>query len=70
MVYLNLVQNQAEDQTEENSDEEEAPEITKWESVIWLSILTAWISVLSEYLVNAIEVTCLVKSVISSSDFG
>ncbi|KAM1657545.1 hypothetical protein ACFX1Q_045785 [Malus domestica] len=47
--------NQAEDQTEENSDEEEAPEITKWESIIWLSILTAWISVLSEYLVNAIE---------------
>ncbi|KAI5662122.1 hypothetical protein M9H77_21445 [Catharanthus roseus] len=38
-----------------SDDEEESPEISKWESIIWLSILTAWISVLSEYLVNAIE---------------
>ncbi|XP_031283991.1 vacuolar cation/proton exchanger 3-like [Pistacia vera] len=38
-----------------DSDDEEAPEITKWESIIWLSILTAWISILSEYLVDAIE---------------
>ncbi|KAK3010059.1 hypothetical protein RJ639_012649, partial [Escallonia herrerae] len=36
-------------------DDEEAPEISKWESVIWLSVLTAWISYVSEYLVNAIE---------------
>ncbi|RVW46217.1 Vacuolar cation/proton exchanger 5 [Vitis vinifera] len=41
------------DQTE--GDEDEAPEISKWESIIWLTILTLWISVLSEYLVNAIE---------------
>lgn len=44
-----------ESQTEGNSDDEEAPEISKWESVVWLSILTAWISVLSQYLVDAIE---------------
>ncbi|XP_044492898.1 vacuolar cation/proton exchanger 3-like isoform X2 [Mangifera indica] len=37
-----------------DSDDEEVPEITKWKSVIWLSILTAWISVLSECLVDAI----------------
>lgn len=45
---------------EGNSDDEEAPEISMWESITWLSILTIWISVLSEYLVNAIEVllTC------------
>lgn len=39
-----------------DSDDEEVPEITKWKSVIWLSILTAWISVLSECLVDAIMV--------------
>uniref|UniRef100_A0A9I9EDK7 Vacuolar cation/proton exchanger n=1 Tax=Cucumis melo TaxID=3656 RepID=A0A9I9EDK7_CUCME len=42
--------------SEESSDEDEAPEISKWESVIWLSILTVWISVLSKYLVDAIEI--------------
>ncbi|XP_030481562.1 vacuolar cation/proton exchanger 3 isoform X1 [Cannabis sativa] len=36
-------------------DNEEAPEISKWESIIWLSILTIWISIISEYLVDAIE---------------
>ncbi|KAA8526658.1 hypothetical protein F0562_008139 [Nyssa sinensis] len=36
-------------------DDEEAPEISKWESIIWLFVLTAWISFLSEYLVSAIE---------------
>ncbi|OVA19707.1 Sodium/calcium exchanger membrane region [Macleaya cordata] len=41
--------------TEEGSDDDEVPEISKWESIIWLAILTAWISVLSEYLVDAIE---------------
>lgn len=38
-----------------NHDDDEAPEISKWESVIWLAIMTAWISILSEYLVDAIE---------------
>lgn len=37
-------------------DDEESAEISKWESVIWLGLLTLFISVLSEYLVNAIEV--------------
>ncbi|XP_042754415.1 vacuolar cation/proton exchanger 3 [Lactuca sativa] len=36
-------------------DDEESAEISKWESVIWLGLLTLFISVLSEYLVNAIE---------------
>ncbi|XWS09586.1 hypothetical protein CRYUN_Cryun39dG0002400 [Craigia yunnanensis] len=46
-----------ESQNGENSDddEEEAPEISKWESVIWLAIAAAAISFLSEYLVDAIE---------------
>lgn len=42
-----------EDATEE--DEEEA-EIGMWEAITWLAVLTLWVSVLSEYLVNAIEV--------------
>uniref|UniRef100_A0A7N2M8W2 Uncharacterized protein n=1 Tax=Quercus lobata TaxID=97700 RepID=A0A7N2M8W2_QUELO len=42
-------------QTEESSDDNEGPEISKWESIIWLLIMTAWISILSEYLVHAIE---------------
>nr|POE93902.1 vacuolar cation/proton exchanger 5 [Quercus suber] len=42
-------------QTEESSDDNEGPEILKWESIIWLLIMTAWISILSEYLVHAIE---------------
>ncbi|XP_020586274.1 vacuolar cation/proton exchanger 2-like isoform X2 [Phalaenopsis equestris] len=37
------------------SDEEDAPEITAWESIAWLTVLTAWVSVLSGYLVDAIE---------------
>ncbi|XP_042435846.1 vacuolar cation/proton exchanger 3-like isoform X1 [Zingiber officinale] len=36
-------------------EEDEAPEISKWEAIIWLGILTVWISVLSDYLVDAIE---------------
>lgn len=47
---------QGESQTDGCSDEEEAPEMSKCESVVWLAILTLCISVLSEYLVNAIEV--------------
>ncbi|KAF8410908.1 hypothetical protein HHK36_003445 [Tetracentron sinense] len=41
-------------QTQGGSDDE-VPEISKWESIIWLSILTAWISILSEYLVDSLE---------------
>ncbi|PNY15626.1 vacuolar cation/proton exchanger 5-like protein [Trifolium pratense] len=40
---------------EDTSNDEEAPEISMWESMIWISILTGGISILSEYLVNTIE---------------
>ncbi|XP_072990244.1 vacuolar cation/proton exchanger 5-like, partial [Typha latifolia] len=36
-------------------DEEESAEISQWEAIIWLAIMTACISVLSDYLVDAIE---------------
>ncbi|KAL0443734.1 UNVERIFIED_CONTAM: Vacuolar cation/proton exchanger 2 [Sesamum latifolium] len=42
-------------QTEGVSADNEEPDISKWESITWLFILTSLISVLSEYLVNAIE---------------
>ncbi|CAN6271375.1 unnamed protein product [Urochloa humidicola] len=32
------------------------PEISKWEAIAWLAIFTAWISVFSDFLVDAIEV--------------
>ncbi|KAL3638329.1 Vacuolar cation/proton exchanger 5 [Castilleja foliolosa] len=51
--------NEEESQTNESSDDEEVPDISKWESVLWLLILTFLISVLSEYLVNAIEIDAL-----------
>ncbi|KAK9156386.1 hypothetical protein Sjap_003866 [Stephania japonica] len=35
--------------------DEEVPEISKWESIVWLAILALWISLLSEYLVDALE---------------
>lgn len=41
----------------DDDDDDETPEISKWESIIWLAVLTIFISVLSEYLVDAIEVT-------------
>ncbi|KAK8496566.1 hypothetical protein V6N13_013344 [Hibiscus sabdariffa] len=40
---------------ENDDDEDEVPEISKWESIIWLAIMTAWISILSDYLVDTIE---------------
>ncbi|XP_028552579.1 vacuolar cation/proton exchanger 2-like isoform X1 [Dendrobium catenatum] len=36
-------------------DEEDVPEITLWESISWLAVLTAWVSILSGYLVDAIQ---------------
>ncbi|VYS49224.1 unnamed protein product [Arabidopsis thaliana] len=42
---------------EETSNDNEDPEISKWEAIIWLSIFTAWVSLLSGYLVDAIEGT-------------
>ncbi|XP_068642175.1 vacuolar cation/proton exchanger 5-like [Aristolochia californica] len=38
-----------------SSDEDDIPEISKWESIIWLAIITVWISFLSGYLVEALE---------------
>jgi len=40
---------------EDATEEEEEAEIGMWEAVTWLAVLTLWVSVLSEYLVNAIE---------------
>ncbi|KAI6672081.1 hypothetical protein NL676_006966 [Syzygium grande] len=40
---------------EGSEEEEEAPEITQWEAIGWLAVLTMWVSVLSGYLVDAIE---------------
>ncbi|PON71037.1 Calcium/proton exchanger CAX [Trema orientale] len=44
-----------EGENNEDSDEEEAPELTQWEAIGWLAILTAWVSILSGYLVDAIQ---------------
>ncbi|KAK0588922.1 hypothetical protein LWI29_007128 [Acer saccharum] len=54
-LYEPINERQGETPTEESSVDEEAPEISKWESIIWLSVFTAWISILSEFLVDAIE---------------
>ncbi|CAN6444892.1 unnamed protein product [Victoria cruziana] len=40
---------------EEESEEDDVPEITSSEALIWLGILTLWVSFLSGYLVDAIE---------------
>ncbi|WOL11560.1 vacuolar cation/proton exchanger 2-like [Canna indica] len=42
-------------QNETETEEEEAPEITQWEAISWLSVLTVWVSILSGYLVDAIQ---------------
>ncbi|XP_057451363.1 vacuolar cation/proton exchanger 2-like [Lotus japonicus] len=39
----------------EDCEEEEELELTQWEAIIWLAILTAWVSILSGYLVDAIQ---------------
>lgn len=51
-----LLQWLQEEENHENSEEEEIPELTKWEAIGWLAILTVWVSVLSGYLVDAIQV--------------
>lgn len=35
--------------------EEEVADITQWEAIGWLSILTLWVSVLSGYLVETLQ---------------
>ncbi|XP_020216289.1 vacuolar cation/proton exchanger 5 [Cajanus cajan] len=52
-LYVSV--NEEEGQNGNNSNDDESPNISKWESIIWLSVMTAWISILSEYLVGAIE---------------
>lgn len=52
-------------QLEGSLDDEEVAEISQWEAIIWLAILTAWISVLSEYLVDALQVIYLVIMMLS-----
>lgn len=39
-----------------DNDEEDAPEITQWEAIFWLAVLGIWISILSGYVVDTIEV--------------
>jgi Ca2+:H+ antiporter len=43
-------------QEEAAAEEEDEKEITQGEAICWLFILTIWISVLSGYLVDAIQV--------------
>ncbi|KAL2619339.1 hypothetical protein AAZV13_08G300300 [Glycine max] len=38
-----------------NSNDDESPYISKWESIIWLSVFTTWTSMLSQYLVDTLE---------------
>nr|XP_023919436.1 vacuolar cation/proton exchanger 5-like [Quercus suber] len=52
---LNVPLNEEGFQIEEGSYDDEAPQISKWESVIWLLIISACVSILSEYLVDTIE---------------
>ncbi|KAG9137635.1 hypothetical protein Leryth_011379 [Lithospermum erythrorhizon] len=49
------IEGHEQENSSEDTDEEEVPEITQWESIGWLAILTIWISVLSGYLVDAIQ---------------
>lgn len=58
-IHSDFVQER--DNNAEDSDEDEAPEITQWEASAWLAILTLWISILSGYLVDAIQVNSAVS---------
>ncbi|KAJ8747813.1 hypothetical protein K2173_007001 [Erythroxylum novogranatense] len=49
------VNDEGRDNPEDDLSEEDAPELTYRESVLWLAILTLWISVLSGYLVDTIK---------------
>ncbi|GAB2225462.1 hypothetical protein Droror1_Dr00006254 [Drosera rotundifolia] len=40
---------------EETIDGKEVPDISHWESIVWLAILTVWVSFLSGYLVDAMQ---------------
>lgn len=58
-IHLVCCKMQDERNTEDDSDEEEMPEITQWEAIAWLAVLTTWVSILSGYLVDAIQVLIL-----------
>ncbi|RLM79993.1 putative vacuolar cation/proton exchanger 4 [Panicum miliaceum] len=46
------------------------PEISKWEAIAWLAIFTAWISVFSDFLVDAIEDISLGVAIGSSTQIS
>ncbi|KAL4618393.1 hypothetical protein ACB092_06G006500, partial [Castanea dentata] len=48
---------------EEGVDDDKAPQISKWESVIWLLVITTCVSILSEYLVDTIEGTAIALNI-------
>ncbi|KAK4575494.1 hypothetical protein RGQ29_026454 [Quercus rubra] len=50
-------------QIEEGVDDDEAPQISKWESIIWLLVITTCVSILSEYLVDTIEGTSIALNI-------
>ncbi|CAN1780401.1 Vacuolar cation/proton exchanger 5 [Linum perenne] len=52
---LRLLQEDVPDEERDSNTEEELPEISKWEAISWLAILTLCVSVLSGYLVDAIQ---------------
>ncbi|KAH6757976.1 cation exchanger 2 [Perilla frutescens var. hirtella] len=52
-LYTSL--DEATQNDEEDSEEDNAPELTYWEAIGWLAVVTLWISVLSGYLVDAIQ---------------
>jgi hypothetical protein len=43
--------------------------LTFWDSIFWLTALTIFISVLSQYLVDAINVSCQIQSLVSLYEF-
>nr|POE74926.1 vacuolar cation/proton exchanger 5 [Quercus suber] len=67
---LNVPFNKEGFQIEEGSYDDEAPQISKWESVIWLLIISACVSILSEYLVDTIEDITLEVSIGSSAQIA
>ncbi|XP_022716650.1 vacuolar cation/proton exchanger 5-like isoform X2 [Durio zibethinus] len=54
-LYVPIGEEGSQNEQNANDDDDEAPEISKWESIIWLAIMTAWISILSDYLVDAMQ---------------
>ncbi|XP_075671182.1 vacuolar cation/proton exchanger 5-like [Castanea sativa] len=60
-LYVSL--NEEGMQIEEGVDDDEAPQISKWESVIWLLVITTCVSILSEYLVDTIEGTAIALNI-------